>query len=196
MSKFKEGDKFRAIKDFGVVEKGSILVGKEGFTTKDGLWYAGEGFVNLENYLNKGYGSECLELVEENKMKFDMKTQAWFINVDSIEQSIAAQQWLFDQGFTWCTGSKTLNKFQIGFFTNFLCWNENITIEPSGFMHSTYKTTNTVKGEKEIKLNFKTVVDSVEWPEVETEAQKELAKLQKQIEELSAQAEKLKETIK
>lgn len=122
---------------------------------------------------------------QENKMKFDMKENGWYIRYNNEEEFNLVQEWLQENY------GKKMPCHYVGYskyLTNVDDRGEICNRVMHGCMYN--------KGAKEIVLNFKTVVDSVEWPEVETEAQKELAKLQKQIEELQNQANILKGAIK
>lgn len=138
------------------------------------------------------HASVNFKLYEEKNM-FDMKKDKWFIRTPTPEISEAVQLWLFEQGFGWQDdGQKVLYKSQ-QFLTNtkyphFAC---------NYILHS-----NTVdkqaeeNGVKEIKLTFKSSVYSVEYPVVETQAEKELKALEQKIQELTEQASKLRSVIK
>lgn len=180
MSKFKEGDKVVRITDSYF----NMRAGDKGTVVK-----INSCGVELKEFFGT-HDPQKLELVEqENKMKFDLKTQPWFIRI-SRENYDSINAWLVENFGKPCHHLNDSSLPYYAFVTN------SVGDGATNFHSMVYVSNTADQRAKEIKLNFKTVVDSVEWPEVETEAQKELAKLQKQIEELSAQAEKLKETIK
>lgn len=146
--------------------------------------YKGQYNMELNEYSGM-HDPRNFELVkEENKMKFDMKVNSWIIYVNSKEQFEVVRDWIKTQGI----------KFEHG-----EDWQAGMIAVGAAKRRQAYcqriHPDDHINGLKEIVLNFKTIVDSVKWPEVESEARKELAKLQQQIEELSAQAEKLKASL-
>ena len=114
---------------------------------------------------------------------FDMKKEKWFIRTPTPEISEAVQNWLFEQGLSWqAYGNKEVNYTD----TNYLMLSP---YEPERFCH-TFSIDDKL-GQKEIKLTFKTIVDSIECPEIKSEEQKQLDILMQQITDLQKQAEKL-----
>lgn len=188
MSKFKKGDRVRVVSAQREAYWYSEKIGKV-YTLKGYAWDFGW---EVEERPRSCLREEDIELVQENKMKFDMKTQPWFIRVNSKEEFEVAKAWVIFQ-----VGEKFYPDFT-NYFNNIKgfanCYDGRLLGRVAWYNEGHIQEAVKI-GVKEIKLTFKTVVDSVEWPEVETEAQKELAKLQQQIEELSAQAEKLKASL-
>lgn len=181
MSKFKKGARVRVVSAQRESYWYSEKIGSQ-YSLKD---YTSQFGWSLKEDPCRYVREEDIELVEENKMKFDMKVNPWIIYVNSKEQFEVVRDWVKTQGI----------KFEYS-----EDWQDGMIAVGAAEMRQAcchrIHPDDRVDGFKEIVLNFKTVVDSVEWPEVETEAQKELAKLQKQIEELQNQANILKETIK
>ena len=176
MNKFKSGDKVKVVS--------SVL---------KTYWYSdkiGEVFT-LYNYI-PGFGwnvvgdscsylKECdVELVKEKEeMQFDMKKNPWFIRVNNKEEFEAAKEWVKSQGIKF--------KFSEDWY------DQIIAVESDGFA----LCIRTEAGEKilnknEIKLTFKTVIDSVEYPTIESEQDKKIKELQETIETAKRQIEELK----
>lgn len=196
MSKFKKGDRVWVNYDYPE-NKPRVFKGQQAIVLRYEAEYDGPTNTLIEVLFDDGrqywmfeYRFELVsgneQLVVENKMKFDMKENGWYIRYNNEEEFNLVQEWLQEN-------------YGDNLDCHFVSRSEYVTnVASTGYIFDTLKhgsTENIASYAKEIKLNFKTVVDSVEWPEVETEAQKELAKLQKQIEELSAQAEKLKASL-
>lgn len=120
----------------------------------------------------------------EEKQMFDMKKDKWFIRTPNPEISEAVQLWLFEQGLQWCGASYT-NVAHTNSLV--LMWTENNKFVWCDELDSDYK---------EIKLTFKTSVASVEYPIIESQAEKELKALEQKIQELTEQASKLRSAIK
>lgn len=135
------------------------------------------------------HASVNFKLYEEKNM-FDMKKDKWFIRTPTSEISEAVQLWLFEQGLRWAGSEEQGKNVQyidseaIGFG-----YGEN------GFGHTHVRWWKD-NDHKEIKLTFKTSVASVEYPVVETQAEKELKALEQKIQELTEQASKLRSVIK
>jgi hypothetical protein len=163
MNKFKEGDKVKVNKSgVGKCRVGEILVVKKDYRA-DGCWYAGEGYVD-HCWINAEGGSRFELVKEEEQVKeFDMKTQPWFIRVSNEQEYDAVKDWLvnekgleFAYGLNWYDPLVALG--------NHVYLNGDI--DPQ--IHHLEKHHST-KGYHEIKLTFKTVIDAVEWPVVESE---------------------------
>lgn len=171
------------------------------------VWYStklGETFV-IDGFGHNQYGGYCMghdfrdgiyecdiELVKEGKeemqfdMKgFDLKTTPWFIRVANEQEFNAARDWVESLGFKFEYG----NKYERGIvaISNYL--NSRGEVEP--IIHR-----NRVEDDQseyhEIKLNFKTVIDSITFPEVKTEQQKQIEELEKTILLAQQQIETLK----
>lgn len=183
--KFEVGDKVRRIKE----SFNGMKVGDVGTVVE--IKYEG---VLIKEFNSPAYCHDInnLELVEEEKEMFDMHKNAWFINVNSDEECEAAQKWLFEQGIYWCNGGKDVTNIFARSLTNFV--DKNIGINKYGFLWDA----NQAKPNKnihEIKLNFKTTVDSVEYPIIETEAQKKLKELEATAKQIQEQIQELKKEI-
>lgn len=136
----------------------------------------------------KYFDKDDVEIINEEKTMFDIKKDSWFIYTPTHEISKLVQNWLFDQGFVWQHHEDTSVRYTSSLYlklspytTGAFCHTDSI--DPK------YDTS------KEIKLTFKAVVDSVEFPELKTEEQKQLDILMQQITDLQAQAEKLQAIV-
>lgn len=133
------------------------------------------------------------EIVEEGKPMFEMKTMPWYIRVNSEAEFNAAEAWLLENygknlGLKYYGYMKALtNAFKDGHVPDGdVMYVGDISLE-------TYLSSGKVK---EIKLTFKTTVDKVEYPAVESKEQLEkketIEKLERNIEEAKRQIAKLK----
>lgn len=124
---------------------------------------------------------------------FDMKKDKWFIRTPTPEISETVQLWLFEQGIGWQypVGEKVVHHTNAKILMNSSC-------EKSCFCLADYIDEKYDGQRKEIALTFKTIVDSVTYPEpevIETESQKQMKVLEEQIQKLIVEKDKLKETI-
>lgn len=136
----------------------------------------------------KYFDKDDVEGIKEDRTMFDIKKDKWFIYTPTPEISKVVQRWLFAQGFVWqhfkdaeihCTDSRYLKLSPS---------------EDDAFCHTDTIDPKYDKS-KEIKLTFKTIVDSVEYPETQTPEQKQLQEVMTKISELQEQAEKLQGLI-
>ena len=140
------------------------------------------------NTENQGYTSShsdaTKQILGEEKM-FDMKTQPWFIRINSQEEFGAVNEWLLDNH-----GASLECE-----------WNEDCMVgltntTVSGYVddeHIMWSCLDTIGNVgEEIKFSFKTVVDSVEFPEAVSEEKKEIERLTKIIEDAQKSLNKLK----
>lgn len=118
-------------------------------------------------------------------MKFDMKTQPWFIRFSSEEEAALVDEWL-EENFGEvldCYGEFIIgvsNTDNYGNISNYgLYWVDEVAL--------------TKTKRYEIKLNFKTIVDSVEWPSVKSEKDLKIEELEKTIAEAQKKLQELKE---
>lgn len=179
-SKFKVGDKVRLLVDktqthwkFG--NKGNVFTVVE-YTNPDD--YMTEYSIE-RNWLNI-FHADIFEIVEE----FDLKTQPWFIRVNNEQEFNLVQEWLKENFgtvpyFGWYPQTKGL-----------------MNTNAEGKMYSDYvmwfrDDKNLNQNANEIKVNFKTIIDSVEWPVVESEKDKKIRELKETIKKASEQLEKL-----
>lgn len=131
------------------------------------------------------------ELYEEKEMKennvcaFDLHKNPWYIRVENEEQFNLANEWLKENFGSCLVVNYSKHK---EYLTNFDGRNVCKTV-----MHGCCHFMT----EHELKLNFKTIISSVEYPvvEIETEQQKRIRELKETIDSASKQLEKLmKET--
>lgn len=183
MSKFKKGDKVQIVSSQLPTYWYANLVGKI-YTLKN---FNGEDW----------YVEECdtgvlvpadLYLVEEAKPTFDLKTQPWFIRINSPEESKVVQEWLFSNGIVWGGGCFEARNLWAQYLTNI-----DVDGEIRGVIMWCHEDIGIHESAKELKFNFKSVIDSVEYPEYETETQKQLKELEQTIKKAQEQIAQLKE---
>ena len=130
------------------------------------------------------------------KTAFDLKQDKWFIRTPNEATYNLVYEWLKDQGFHFGESPKFKH----------LGWErgtEEIGSWPycaendGGFRigHVKSKNFHLGLGHKEIKLTFKTVVDSVEYPETVTPEQQQLAQVMQKLDHLKNEAEQLQAII-
>lgn len=178
----KVGDKLRCVKEhsnISWIKAGDVI-------EVTGLCYGANDKVGVESgysYIS-AIDANCFELVKEkDAVKFDMKTQPWFIHVESEEQFKAVDDWLlvnFGQrvGLASYCGAR--------FLTNA---STSGTVY-DGVLYGWYAG-DICADCKEIKLSFKTTVDLVSLPEAETPDQAEIKRLTKIIEDAQESLTKL-----
>lgn len=167
---FKKGDKVKVVSSNLTSYWYSDRIGQE--FTLDGVDKANGPFIiDFDN--DRCYFDECnIELVKEEKevMQFDMNKEAWFIRVANEHEFNAARDWIKSKGFDFMFSDK---------------WYLGCTgiAHNSGDGAEVYRLDETDDADLhyEVKPSFKTVVDSVTFPEVKTELQKEIEELEKII---------------
>lgn len=188
---FKDGDKVRTLVDINkYAKKGDILLVKDGFDfypNRDAGFSCAKGFVNTK-WLNETNNSR-FQLVKEEKeemqfnMKgFDLKTNPWWIAVRNREEYELVQKWLLENYGAKCIAEHSR---EFKYLTNTTSGGH---VEKSWVMHGSGDRPE----HQEIKLTFKTVIDSVTFPEVKTEQQKQIEELEKTILLAKQQIEELK----
>lgn len=182
MTKFKVGDKVRVVGGYGNLEYGSV--------------HTVVKVINSAKTLNLGdcwwWDFSRFELLKENNM-FDLKKDKWFIRTPTPEISKAVQQWLFEQDFTWEADGTKIQYTNQRFLTN----TQYPNIARDYIMHSSNADNYAEKnGVKEIKLTLKTVVDSVEYPVIETEQEIKIRELKETIEKAQKQIDEIMENVK
>jgi hypothetical protein len=123
---------------------------------------------------------------------FDITKDKWFIRVANEEQAKAVQEWAFDRGFGWA-GQKEFRK-------DFAVWDKK---SPAiGFGHFGCDSLGQARaqwwidsGHKEIKVSFKTVIDEMEFPKVESAQQIKIRELEATVAEAQRQIQELKKEI-
>lgn len=139
------------------------------------------------NTENQGYTSSYSDATKQilgEKNMFDMKTQPWFILISSQEEFGAVNEWLLDNH-----GASLECE-----------WNEdcmvgltNTTVSGNVVEHVMWSDLDSIgNAGEEIRFSFKTVVDSVEFPEAVSEEKKEIERLTKIIEDAQKSLNKLK----
>ena len=137
---------------------------------------------------NCGLYEDDVEIIKENVQMFDMKSSPWYISVSSKAEFDAAQVWLKDnfgatlratyyEGMTYLTNMTSGGKVYDDFVMHGNCDPKEDTRQ------------------KEIKLTFKTVIVSVEYPETITPEQEKLSSILKQIKALQNEAQSLQQMM-
>lgn len=127
-------------------------------------------------------------------MSIDLKKDRWFIRVNSVEESIAAQEWLFKQGLGW-NGRKTLR-------TDFQHWEGFQKAIGSGHAYCRSLGQARVgwwenRDHQEIKIIFKqklSVADVI-YPTKESPQQAKIRELEETINKAKEQLRQLKEEV-
>lgn len=144
---------------------------------------------------NNGNYYECdFELLQENKMQeFDMKTMPWWISVKSEAEFESAKEFIKSKGLNMyeIDNCRSLNYVGCA-ITNFFV--EDIT-PVATVLNGKIATSKLHTSGREIKLTFKTVIDNVEYPVVESETQKKLRELEEQQRELADKIAKIRENM-
>jgi len=152
-----------------------------------------EGDPENEHYtvhLAGGSTSNCWWIkdyeIEEKGQVFNIKTDPWFIRVNSEQEFDVIQNWL--EGNYGCS---LISKYNPAFeyLTN-TSWDGQI--EKAFVMHGRGNPLETTS-QKEIKLTFKTTIDSVQYPIVETEQQIKMKQLQETIDKAARELKELRE---
>lgn len=181
-SKFKAGDKVVCVYAIDSLQNG------QHYTVSHYKNSAYQDLIGIKELDNIEFFISRFELVQEPEMKqtFDMHTQPWYIRVEDEEQFNLANEWLKEN----FGSSLDMAYFEdVKYLTN-TCGTEVEEVVMYGL--------KTYLDRPEVKLNFKTVISSVEWPSVEvceTEQQKRIRELKETIDNASKQLEELmKET--
>jgi len=177
MSKFKVGDRVVCV-EASVQYAAIILLGKEYTITE--LSQSGSSTVRVDGIW--WWHESRFELAEQ-KYSFDMNKEAWFIRYKDYYEFKATKEWL-TENFGRCDDLvyKFMGSDKI--FTN--TWTDG-EVCPMVLWGD-----NPHQSAKEIKLSFKTAIDSVEYPTVETEKDKQLRELEATIAKASEQIKALK----
>lgn len=188
MSKFKKGDKIKVVSSKRKFYWYSDKIGQEFIL--DGVDTLGPFIIDFDD--NSCHFDESdIKLLQEKEMfdtNFDMKSQPWFIRVTNEQEYNAARKWLFENfGHYLDTGYASYmvglsNTDDCGEICSYVMW----------MAEHALKTTE----HYEIELSYKTVVDSVQYPQVETEQQKKVRELQETIEKAQKQIEDIQKSMK
>jgi hypothetical protein len=114
-----------------------------------------------------------------------MKTQPWFIRFSSVEEAALVDEWL-EENF-----GSTLNLYSNNIIgvTN----TDNDGNASNDYLYWVDESALTKTKRHEIKLNFKTIIDSVEWPSFRSEKDLKIEELEKTIAEAQKKLQELKE---
>lgn len=123
---------------------------------------------------------------------FDITKDKWFIRVANEEQAKAVQEWAFEHGLGWA-GKKVLRD-------DYATWDRTDRSIGSGHYggcglgqaRAGWWISN---GHKEIKVSFKTVIDELELPKVESAQQIKIRELEATVAEAQRQIQELKKEI-
>lgn len=122
---------------------------------------------------------------------FDLKNDKWFIRVETEQQCLAVQEWAFEQGLSWA-GCQTLRG-------DFRSWDKPCAIGHGHFGGSSLGQARIQywidNGHHQIDVSFKTTVDKVNLPEVESKQQKQIRELEATVAEAQRQIQELKKDI-
>lgn len=132
-------------------------------------------------------GSQFKLTKEEPKQMFNIKTDPWFIRVNSEEEFEVIQDWLEEN-----YGEKIRANYgtHMKWLTNTQC-DGHINSKLLVMYGSGEPLATTPR--KEIKLTFKTTIDSVQYPEMETEQQIKMKQLQETIDKAARELKELRE---
>ena len=119
---------------------------------------------------------------EKEEMQFDMKKEPWYIRVANEQEYELVQNWLLENYGTNCVAEYSR---EFKYLTNTYSGGH---VNKSWVMYGSGNKPE----RQEIKLTFKTVIDSVTFPEVKTEQQKQIEELEKTILLAKQQIETLK----
>ena len=189
MSNLKVGMRVKAVTEYPENNFKRISVGDFGTVTGFDEYVKDFVHVRFDNGRREEFYDWRVEPVtEEPKQMFNIKTDPWFIRVNSKQESKVIQDWLFEQGIMWGHSPTQhkyteytfiLNVFSEGSISKrLLRTNEACEIHPTA---------------KEIKLTFKTTIDSVQYPEMETEQQVKMKQLQETIDKAARELKELLE---
>lgn len=180
-SKFKVGAQVLCVNDKGYTN-GYVVKGAV-YTITDKTWNDCDS--DEVSIIDVTSFPRDFKLYKEKPVKqFDMRTQPWFIRVNNEQEFNLVQEWLEENFgtvpyFGWYPQTKGLT-------------NTNV----DGKMYSDYvmwfcDDKNLNQNANEIKVNFKTIIDSVEWPVVESEKDKKIRELEETIKKAQEQIKEL-----
>lgn len=151
--------------------------------TDDKVCYLVEEFSNNKIWIQ---GNHFNLVKEEPKQMFNIKTDPWFIRVNSEEEFEVIQDWLEENYGTWLSSSYYS---RMVYLTN-SC--DDGEVQNSFVMHGSGDPLEK-QARKEIKLTFKTIIDSVEYPVVKSKEQIKIEELQATIDRACQEIKELRE---
>lgn len=118
---------------------------------------------------------------------FDMKTQPWFIKINSQEEFDLVQEWLIENY------GKGLQCDWEGYFKKCGVTNtrSDMEVSPNCVMWAG-ENSEVHKYANEIKFNFRKVIDNVEFPDVKSEQELEIERLTEIINQAQETLNKMK----
>ena len=188
MSNLKVGMRVKAVTDYPENNFKRISVGDFGTVTGFDEYVKDFVRVHFDNGRREEFYDWRVEPVtEEPKQMFNIKTDPWFIRVNSKQEFEVIQDWLQENygekiRANYGTHMKWLTNTQYDGHIN----SKLLVMHGSG---DPLETTS----RKEIKLTFKTTIDSVEYPVVETEQQIKMKQLQQTIDKAARELKELRE---
>jgi len=187
MSNLKVGMRVKAVTDYPENNFKRISVGDFGTVTGFDEYVKDFVHVHFDNGRREEFYDWRVEPVtEEPKQMFNIKSDPWFIRVNSEQEFEVIQDWLEENyGCSLITSYNTAFEY----LTNTSCWGQ---IEEAFVMHGRGHPLETTS-RKEIKLTFKTIIDSVTFPEVESEHQIKMKQLQETIDKAARELKELLE---
>lgn len=188
MSNLKVGMRVKAVTEYPENNFKRISVGD--FGTVTGFNEHVKDFVRV--HFDNGRREEFYDwrvepVTEEPKQMFNIKTDPWFIRVNSEQEFEVIQDWLEENygekiRANYGTHMKWLTNAQCDGYIN----SKLLVMYGSGEPLATTPR-------KEIKLTFKTTIDSVQYPEMETEQQVKMKQLQETIDKAARELKELRE---
>ena len=188
MSNLKVGMRVVAVTDYPENNFKRISVGDFGTVTGFDEYVKDFVHVHFDNGRREEFYDWRVEPVtEEPKQMFNIKSDPWFIRVNSEQEFEVIQDWLEDN-----YGEKLRANYgtHMKWLTNTQCdghINSKLLV-----MHGRGHPLETTS-RKEIKLTFKTTIDSVQYPEMETEQQVKMKQLQETIDKAARELKELRE---
>lgn len=182
---YKVGDEFIIQEDScGFVKGQTVKLYKDDGTTCPLFEGSNSKYELCGDHEGAYFDLDCVvKLVKEEKeeMQFDMHSHPWYIRVANEQEYNAARDWVKSKGFDFI-------------------YSDSYYLGCAGICHDSkdddrvYRLDEQedVDSHSEIKLTFKTVIDSVTFPEVKTEQQKQIEEPEKTILRAQQQIEELK----
>lgn len=129
------------------------------------------------------HSTEHLKLIKSVGNSFNLKTQPWFIRTKTPEHRFVVQEWLFEQDIYWHSGGRKL------MYGNFSCLTN---VQSDGVVcNYVMHTGSPHPSAQEIKLTYKTTVNNVVYPNVESDRDKEIKAIRKEQGSLAARLKAL-----
>ena len=187
MSNLKVGMRVKAVTEYPENNFKRISVGDFGTVTGFDEYVKDFVHVHFDNGRREEFYDWRVEPVtEEPKQMFNIKTDPWFIRVNSKQEFEVIQDWLQENyGCSLITSYNTAFEY----LTNTSCTGQ---IEEAFVMHGRGNPLETTS-RKEIRFTFKTTIDSVTFPEVESEQQIKMKQLQETIDKAARELKELRE---